>query len=144
MKIKLFKRELVADGYFSNGITKTRQETNEELETRVNEFMADKKVSSVQAYGDNIMVIVMLYYDELKETIDRGFIKGDTIQIVRKNGKIHDYVLDGEQVEPHKTLSLEKVSDIIKELADELGVSKTYIEKIIRVVYIHSELLKKE
>lgn len=88
--------------------------------------------------------MVMLYYDELKEAIDRGFIKGDTVQIVRKNGKIHDYVLDGEQVEPHKTLSLEKVSDIIKELADELGVSKTYIEKIIRVVYIHSELLKKE
>ena len=51
--------------------------------------------------------------------------------------------LDGEQVEPHEILSLEKVSDIIKELADELGVSKTYIEKIIRVVNIHSELLKK-
>ena len=46
MKIKLFNRELVADGYFSN----------EELETRVNEFMADKKIRSVQAYGDNIMV----------------------------------------------------------------------------------------
>ena len=56
MKIKLFNRELVADGYFSNGITKTRQENNEELETRVNEFMADKKIRSVQAYGDNIMV----------------------------------------------------------------------------------------
>ncbi|WP_270320777.1 hypothetical protein [Streptococcus infantarius] len=54
MKIKLFNRELVADGYFSNGITKTRQENNEELETRVNEFMADKKIRSVQAYGDNI------------------------------------------------------------------------------------------
>ena len=27
----------------------------------------------------------MLYYDELKEAIDRGFIKGDTVQIVRKN-----------------------------------------------------------
>lgn len=57
MKIKLFKRELVADGYFSNGITRIRQENNEELETRVNEFMADKKVSSVQAYGDNITVM---------------------------------------------------------------------------------------
>ena len=41
-------------------------------------------------------------------------------------------------------MSLEKVSDIIKELADEIGVSKTYIEKIIRVVNIHSELLKKK
>ncbi|MBT0931185.1 Paratox [Streptococcus infantarius subsp. infantarius] len=81
----------------------------------------------------------MLTYDEFKEAMDNGFIKGDTVQIVRKNGKIHDYVLDGEQVEPHEILSLEKVSDIIK----ELGVSKTYIEKIIRVVNIHSELLKK-
>ncbi|MBT0943252.1 hypothetical protein KJR08_07055 [Streptococcus lutetiensis] len=85
----------------------------------------------------------MLTYDEFKEAMDNGFIKGDTVQIVRKNGKIYDYVLDGEQVEPHEILSLEKVSDIIKELADELGVSKTYIEKIIRVVNIHSELLKK-
>lgn len=81
----------------------------------------------------------MLTYDEFKEAMDNGFVKGDTVQIVRKNGKIHDYVLDGEQVEPHEILSLEKVSDIIK----ELGVSKTYIEKIIRVVNIHSELLKK-
>lgn len=57
MKIKLFKRELVADGYYSNGITRTRQENNKELENRINEFMADKKVSSVQAYGDNIIVM---------------------------------------------------------------------------------------
>ena len=56
MKIKLFNRELVADGYFSNGTTRTRQENNEELEARVNEFMADKKIRSVQAYGDNIVV----------------------------------------------------------------------------------------
>ena len=57
MKIKLFNRELVADGYFGNGMAKHRQETNEEIENRVNEFIAEKKVSSVQAYGDNIMVM---------------------------------------------------------------------------------------
>ena len=57
MKIKLFKREHKPDGFYSNGMTKVRLETNEELETRVNEFMADKQVSSVQAYGDNIMVM---------------------------------------------------------------------------------------
>lgn len=34
----------------------------------------------------------MLYYDELKEVIDRGFIKGDTVQIVRKNEIVFDYV----------------------------------------------------
>lgn len=57
MKIKLFNRELVADGYFSNGMDKHRQKTNEEIENRVNEFIAEKKVSSVRTYGDNIMVI---------------------------------------------------------------------------------------
>ena len=56
MKIKLFNRETFSDGFYSNGIARTRLETNEELENRINEFMADKKVSSVQAYGDNIMV----------------------------------------------------------------------------------------
>ncbi|VEE23850.1 Uncharacterised protein [Streptococcus equinus] len=56
MKIKLFKHEAISDGYYSNGIARTRLETNEELENRVNEYMADKKVSNVQAYGDNIMV----------------------------------------------------------------------------------------
>lgn len=29
----------------------------------------------------------MLTYDEFKEAMDKGFIKGDTVQIVRKNGK---------------------------------------------------------
>ena len=57
MKIKLFKHEAISDGYYSNGIARTRLETNEELEVRVNEFMADKKVSNIQAYGDNIMVM---------------------------------------------------------------------------------------
>ena len=74
MKIKLFNRELVADGYFSNGITKTRQENNEELETRVNEFMADKKVIDIKyqegTYGNyedmstDLSIIVM--YEEVK------------------------------------------------------------------------------
>ena len=41
----------------------------------------------------------MLTYDEFKEAMDKGFIKGDTVQIVR---------LDGEQVEPREILSLEK------------------------------------
>ena len=62
---------------------------------------------------------IILSYDEFKEAMDNGFIKGDTVQIVRKNGKIHDNVLDGERVEPHEILSLEKVSDIIKELGGD-------------------------
>ena len=56
MKIKLFNREQIKSKY-DDVLSITRLETNEELETRVSEFMADKKVSSVQAYGDNIMVM---------------------------------------------------------------------------------------
>ena len=62
MKIKLFNREAISDGYYSNGMARTRLETNEEIENRVNEFIAEKKVSSVQAYGDNIMVM----YEEVE------------------------------------------------------------------------------
>ena len=57
MKIKLFNREAISDGYYSNGMARYRRENNKELEVRVNEFMADKKVSNIQAYGDNIMVM---------------------------------------------------------------------------------------
>ena len=61
MKIKLFNREQIKSKY-DDVLSITRQENNEELETRVNEIMADKKISSVQAYGDNIMVM----YEEVE------------------------------------------------------------------------------
>ncbi|MFR5088908.1 MAG: hypothetical protein ACLTDL_00865 [Streptococcus lutetiensis] len=61
MKIKLFNREQIKSKY-DDVLSITRQENNEELETRVNEFMADQKISSVQAYGDNIMVM----YEEVE------------------------------------------------------------------------------
>ena len=40
----------------------------------------------------------MLEYSELKEAVDNGFIQGDTVMIVRRDGKIFDYVLPGEVV----------------------------------------------
>ncbi|WP_293695951.1 hypothetical protein [Streptococcus sp. UBA3373] len=48
MKIKLFNREKIFNGYYSNGMARTRLETNEELENRINEFMADKKVIDIK------------------------------------------------------------------------------------------------
>ncbi|MCO4464205.1 hypothetical protein Si132_00002 [Streptococcus infantarius subsp. infantarius] len=48
MKIKLFNREKIFNGYYSNGITRTRLENNKELENRINEFMADKKVIDIK------------------------------------------------------------------------------------------------
>lgn len=40
----------------------------------------------------------MLIYDEFKQAVDDGYITGDTVIIVRKNGQIFDYVLPGEPV----------------------------------------------
>ena len=62
--------------------------------------------------------MVMLYYDELKKAIDRGFIKGDTIQIVRKNGIVFDYVLPNDPVKPYEVVTTERVADVLEELKE--------------------------
>ena len=74
MKIKLFNREKIFNGYYSNGTPRGRLETNEELENRINEFMADKKVIDIKyqegTYGTyedmstDLSIIVM--YEEVK------------------------------------------------------------------------------
>lgn len=58
----------------------------------------------------------MITIDELKEAIKKGFIKGDTVNIVRRDGKIHDYVLPGEKVEPWETVKEEYIENILEEL----------------------------
>ena len=60
----------------------------------------------------------MLYYDEFKEAIERGFIKGDTVQIVRKNGVLFAYVLPNEPVKPDEVVTIEKVADVLEELCE--------------------------
>lgn len=55
-------------------------------------------------------------YDEVMEAIEKGFIKGDKISIVRRNGKIHDYVLLGEKVEPGEIVTEEKLEKVLDEL----------------------------
>ncbi|MFS6088256.1 Paratox, partial [Streptococcus agalactiae] len=51
----------------------------------------------------------MLYIDELQEAIDRGYITDDTVAIVRKNGKIFDYVLPHEKVREEEVVTVERV-----------------------------------
>ncbi|MCY7220354.1 Paratox [Streptococcus dysgalactiae] len=58
----------------------------------------------------------MLTYDEFKQAVDRGYITGDTVAIVRKNGQIFDYVLTGEPVRPWEMLMEERVEAVLKEL----------------------------
>ena len=57
-------------------------------------------------------------YDEVLEAIGRGFIKGDKISIIRRNGKIHDYVLPGEKVEPGEMVTEEDVETVLEELRE--------------------------
>ncbi|HGA1057094.1 TPA: Paratox [Streptococcus agalactiae] len=58
----------------------------------------------------------MLYIDEFKEAIDKGYILGDTVAIVRKNGKIFDYVLPHEEVREEEAVTVESVEDVMREL----------------------------
>lgn len=48
----------------------------------------------------------MLEYEELKEAVDNGFIQGDKVMIVRRDGKIFDYVLPCEPVRPWEVVAL--------------------------------------
>ncbi|WP_024406289.1 hypothetical protein [Streptococcus suis] len=58
----------------------------------------------------------MLEYEELKQAVDDGDITGSTVNIVRRDGKIFDYVLPGEEVRPWEVVSEEKVVDVMREL----------------------------
>lgn len=60
----------------------------------------------------------MMTYDEVMETIEKGFIKEDKISIVRRNGKIHDYVLPGEKVEPGEIVEIEDLDVVLEELKE--------------------------
>lgn len=60
----------------------------------------------------------MMTFDEVMEAIERGFIKGDKISIIRRNGKIHDYVLPGEKVEPGEIVEKEDLNAVLEELKE--------------------------
>jgi conserved hypothetical protein len=57
-------------------------------------------------------------FDEVMEAIERGYIKGDSLNIVRRDGKIHDYVLSGEKVEPGEVVTKEALKDVLDELRE--------------------------
>ena len=62
----------------------------------------------------------MLAYEELKQAIDNGYIQGETIMIVRRDGKVFDYILPGEPVSPWEVACEELVVDVMKELKKTL------------------------
>lgn len=58
----------------------------------------------------------MLIYDEFKQAIDDGYITGDTVTIVRKNGRIFDYVLPNEEIKNGEVVAEEKAEEVLMEL----------------------------
>ncbi|HEQ9909168.1 TPA: Paratox [Streptococcus pyogenes] len=60
----------------------------------------------------------MLTYDEFKQAIDDGYIVGDTVMIVRKNGQIFDYVLPHEEIRDWEVVTIERISDVMAELSE--------------------------
>ncbi|HEK9647239.1 TPA: Paratox, partial [Streptococcus equi subsp. equi] len=51
-----------------------------------------------------------------KQAVDNGYITGDTVTIVRKNGQILDYVLPHEEVRNGEVVTDEKVEEVMREL----------------------------
>lgn len=58
----------------------------------------------------------MLTYDEFKQAIDDGYIVGDTVAIVRKDGRIFDYVLPNEEIKNGEVVAEEKAEEVLREL----------------------------
>ncbi|NQK20654.1 Paratox [Streptococcus suis] len=48
-------------------------------------------------------------------------MKGDTVMIVRRDGKIFDYVLPGEEVRSWEVVCEEKVVEVMEELKKTLS-----------------------
>lgn len=63
----------------------------------------------------------MLEYEELKEAVDDGYIQGETVMIIRTDGKVFDYVLSGEVVRPWEVVCEERVVDVMSELKKTLS-----------------------
>lgn len=60
----------------------------------------------------------MLHYDELKQAVDNGYVKGDEVSVVIKEGKIFDYVLPNEPVRPWEVVTVESLSEVLSELSE--------------------------
>ncbi|HFI0812470.1 TPA: Paratox [Streptococcus suis] len=60
----------------------------------------------------------MLEFSELKQAVDDGYIKGDMVMIVRRDGKVFDYVLPGEPVRPWEIVVEENLDEVLRELRD--------------------------
>lgn len=58
----------------------------------------------------------MLEYEELKQAVDDGYIIGNKVNIVRRDGNIFDYVLPGEPIRPWEVVCEENVVDVMREL----------------------------
>lgn len=50
------------------------------------------------------------------EAIAKGWLK-DEVVVVRKGGRVFDYVLPGEQIRQHEMVSIEKLDTVMQELS---------------------------
>lgn len=50
-----------------------------------------------------------------EEAVEKGWLK-DTVTVVRKDGKLFDYVLDGEEVRLHEVATKEPLHAVMAEL----------------------------
>lgn len=49
------------------------------------------------------------------EAVEKGWLQ-DAVTVVRKQGKLFDFVLPGEKVQPHEVVSIESLASVMAEL----------------------------
>lgn len=71
----------------------------------------------------------MLEYEELKQAVNNGHIIGNTVNIVRRDGEIFDFVLPGESVRPWEVVIEENVEDVMRELKSSPQIRPKSLKK---------------
>ncbi|HEM3629371.1 TPA: hypothetical protein U1C44_000977 [Streptococcus suis] len=63
-----------------------------------------------------------------EEAIEKGWF-GETVTVVRRDGKIFDFVLPGEEVRPWEAVSEEKLVDVMRELKSSPQIRPKSLKK---------------
>ncbi|HEM5176403.1 TPA: hypothetical protein U1311_001433 [Streptococcus suis] len=63
-----------------------------------------------------------------EEAIENGWF-GETVTVVRRDGKIFDFVLPGESVRPCEVVSEEKLVDVMRELKSSTQICPKSLKK---------------
>lgn len=67
--------------------------------------------------------------NDLLEIFEEGLAEGwfvDTVNVVRRDGVIFDFLLEGEELRPGETVRQEKVVEVMREIRGKKGAESMY------------------